>query len=253
MELKDIIPIPDLESCKSILCIQPHPDDNEVGAAATIAKLAANGCKVSYLTVIDGRNGSKDPNVDREALVETRRQEAIAAGTVLGATEFLFLDFPDGGYPDQKTLCSHIMGGIRKVKPEMIMTVDPYLPYEFHPDHRQVGMAVGEACIFSQFYGYKSEGRYAEEGSEPWEVKGLTFYATAFPNTIINVDSTWEKKFEALSMHKTQMNGEGFERLKMYFDFKARAYANGRGFERGEAFKVLSQDHLHVNVDTINL
>ena len=58
MNLKDFFPLPDLESCQNLLCIQPHPDDNEVGAGATIARLTAKGCRITYLTVTDGRYGT---------------------------------------------------------------------------------------------------------------------------------------------------------------------------------------------------
>jgi LmbE family N-acetylglucosaminyl deacetylase len=57
MDLKQMLPMPKLEECKSLLCIQPHPDDNEVGAGGTIAKLVRQGCQVTYLTVTDGSKG----------------------------------------------------------------------------------------------------------------------------------------------------------------------------------------------------
>ena len=61
MDIKDFVPLPNLESFKHILAIQPHPDDNEIGAGATLAKLSSMGIKISYLTVSKGKGGAGEP------------------------------------------------------------------------------------------------------------------------------------------------------------------------------------------------
>jgi LmbE family N-acetylglucosaminyl deacetylase len=250
MELKDILPLPDLESCRSMLCIQPHPDDNEVGAGATIAKLAARGCRIAYLTATDGGMGSSDPAADPRTIAAIRKKEVEASAAFLGAAETFFLNLPDGGYPDEELLCRSIVGVIRRVKPEIVLAPDPFLPYEAHPDHRRVGMAAAEACLFSQFPLFKSQ---SGAQTEAWSVAGIAFYGTAYPNTFIDVDETWEKKIKALAIHESQFPKPALEKLGMYFAFKARGYAQGKPFQMAEAFKVLSGDHLHMNVDTIHL
>lgn len=248
MDIKDFLPIPDLESCTSLLCIQPHPDDNEIGAGATIAKLAGKGCKITYLTVTDGSVGTTDPNVKPEELASIRRQEVKNSAKHLGASDTIFLDFPDGSYPSERELCAGIVEVIRNVKPEFIMAPDPFLPYECHPDHRHVGMAAAEAMIFSGFPAFKTGGT-----AEAWSVSAIAFHTTAYPNTFVGVDDTWDDKFKALSFHASQFEPEMLELLSMYFGLKAASYAEGTDFNMVEAFKVLSGDHLHMNVDTINL
>src|SRR5690554_1580251 len=138
MDIKDFIPIPKLEECKSILCIQPHPDDNEIGAGATIASLASKGCRVVYLTVTNGNMGSMNPDETPAEIAEKRRKETMDAANLLGVAECIFLDYDDGSFTDAKKLCRDIAAVIRKVRPDIVMTVDPYLPYEFHPDHLSV-------------------------------------------------------------------------------------------------------------------
>ncbi|MFB4166873.1 PIG-L deacetylase family protein [Virgibacillus sp. JSM 102003] len=61
-EVKTMIPfkIPNPFNMKRTLFIQPHPDDNDIGAGATIAKLVDKGVEVHYLTVTDGGSGSTD-------------------------------------------------------------------------------------------------------------------------------------------------------------------------------------------------
>jgi LmbE family N-acetylglucosaminyl deacetylase len=249
MEYMDYIPIPDLLSCKNLLCVQPHPDDNEVGAGATIAKLSQKGCDITYLTVTNGSRGTEDPNINERALADIRKKEAEKAADLLGVHSRIFLDFEDGGYLDEMQLRRSIISVMRKVKPEFVLTVDPFLPYEVHPDHRRVGMAVAEVCMF---------GTYTGEGSEEpdeWSrsISGIVFHSTAYPNTFIDVDETWELKIKAILAHRSQFSSESFKLLGRYFDNKSRQYAEGRSFMRAEAFKVLPPILLHMCVDTINL
>ena len=60
-----------------ILVVGPHPDDQEAGMGATIAKLASQGHDVLLL---DMTNGEPTPLGDPE----TRRQEAARAAEILG-------------------------------------------------------------------------------------------------------------------------------------------------------------------------
>ena len=65
LALKFALPHPALEEYDRFLFIGPHPDDIEIGAGATAAKLAAAGKKVCFLICIDGRFG--DANAPRGA------------------------------------------------------------------------------------------------------------------------------------------------------------------------------------------
>lgn len=250
MDIKKFIPIPDLEKCKRILCIQPHPDDNETGAGGTIAKLAADGCHVVYLTVTDGRIGSTNPEVGIEDMISTRKQEALEAAGILGVKDKIFLDCPDAGYIEERELTQRIVRVIREVEPEFVMTVDPFLPYEAHPDHRRIGMAAVEACLFSVYPNFYSFGENSR--SKSWEVKGAAFYNTAYPNRFIDITNTWDLKMKAIAAHKSQFNGEMLELYKMYFGFKAQELGSKGGFNMAEGFKVLTPMLLHANVDAIN-
>ena len=246
MDITELLRIPDLEGAKRLLCVQPHPDDNEVGAGATIAKLADKGCEVIFLTVTDGSKGTADPSVSAEELMARRCAEAQAAGELLGVREQIFLDYVDGETPDATVLRGPIMEQIRKVKPDFVLTVDPWLPYEAHQDHRHVGLAVAEAVLGA------GNIHYLKDGPEPWAVTALVFHSTTKPNTFIDVDGYWERKVEAIRAHESQFSDADWQFLGMYFDYKARAYAEGRDCERAEAFKVLPPITLHMSVDTVD-
>lgn len=250
MDIKQFLPLPDILKCKKILCIEPHPDDNEVGAGATIAKVIKQGCDVTYLVVTDGSMGTTDPGEEPQKVAEKRWEETINAAKILGVSQIKRFDYRDGTYPDEKELTQRIAGVIRELEPEIVMTADPFLPYEVHPDHRRVGMAAAEACLFSTFPHFHSYGE--DNPAKMWEVKGVAFYNTANPNTFIDVDDTWNLKFKAIAAHKSQFSKEALKLYSMYFDFKSRQLSDGRGYQHAEAFKVLTPVLMHANVDAMS-
>lgn len=126
---------PDILKSKCALCIQPHPDDNEIGMGGTVAVLAQAGCTVHYLTVTNGDQGNKNRTASPQETARVRRAEAIAAGTHLGAKEFHFLDHGDGTLDDVLGLSAQIARVIREVRPDAIFAPDPWLAYESHLDH----------------------------------------------------------------------------------------------------------------------
>ena len=63
---------PDILQCKRVLCIQPHPDDNEIGMGGIIAKLASLGCEIHYLTVTNGDMGNRDVTATPEETAAQR-------------------------------------------------------------------------------------------------------------------------------------------------------------------------------------
>ena len=56
--LRFAAPLPDIERFQRFLFIGPHPDDIEIGAGATAARLAAAGRELCFLICTDGRFGT---------------------------------------------------------------------------------------------------------------------------------------------------------------------------------------------------
>ncbi len=242
--VKDLLPVPDLLAARRIVVVQAHPDDAEVGAGATIAKLTAAGVSAAYLTVTDGQMGTEDPLVDPVVLVQTRRREGEAAAHALGAAETFWLDFPDGGSLSLVRVREQITRVIRLFKPDALLVNDPWLRYEAHSDHRVTGLAAVEACLFSGFPHYCPE-QLLEDGLALHKVDQVALYTSSHPNTFIDVTDHWAAKLEALQKHQSQFSPEMIELLSFYLTAKARELAQGRGCELVEAFKVLTTTHLH--------
>jgi LmbE family N-acetylglucosaminyl deacetylase len=247
IDVSALLSPPGILDCKRALCIQPHPDDNEIGMGGTIAVLAGRGCEVHYLTVTRGDQGSREAAQGPVETALIRRDEAVAAGIFLGAGEFHFLDHGDGTLSDIVGLSREIAEVIRQVQPEVIFCPDPWLFYEGHYDHVVCGRAAANAF-------HISGGIHFDGGrTEPWRARAIGFYFTANPNTVINIDGVFEQKFSAIALHKSQIDSQTLAMYRVYFQMKGRELAGNRDFTLGEGLKVLGPLHTHCFVDAIGL
>lgn len=245
--------IPNPFDMKRALFIQPHPDDNDIGAGATIAKLVDKGVEVHYLTVTDGGSGSIDDRLSNEELIDIRQKEQKEAGAILGVKDFHWLELPDGHLYDHEELREKLVGVIRKVRPDIIFTVDPWLYYETHIDHIVTGKVVSHAARTSGNFRFYPE--QLEKGTEPHRVKAMGYYMTYHPNTFFNVDGFWEDKLKAIQAHNSQFSGEHLSFVTNYFTKKAMQLADKADEEctYAESFKILPLMFLHSNVDAVDM
>lgn len=247
MDLQQALGLKKLLDVASIVCVQPHPDDNEVGAAGAIRQLADNGCRIVFVTATDGRHGTNDPTVDPEELVQTRRLECERAGQILGVSEQIELGFEDGGAYTEREVMEALLPILRKEKPEIVMTADPWMPYEAHPDHYKVGRATAAAVLAA------SNIAFPEAGA-PCSIPLMAFYATSYPNTFIDITPQWETKLAAILAHDSQFNNSEWPILSQFFGYQAneafealKKHQEAPMRETGlaEAFKLLSTRQLH--------
>lgn len=247
MHAKDLMPVPRLLSARNLLVIFPHPDDAEIAAGGTIAFLVQQGATVTYLSATDGSLGTYDPSVEPQNLAEIRKKELEESARLLGVKEVLWLGLRDGFVPESPEMRGEIVRIIRAVKPDFVLTLDPWLPYEAHPDHRKVSMAAVEACMYAPFpHAYPEHLR---EGLEPWAVKGVALALSTAPNTYVNVSTTWELKMQAIQCHRSQFPEAVWNQVAPYIRLKAQEYGKEIRARYAEPFKVLSLNHLHVNPD----
>lgn len=233
------------EEVQRVMCIQPHADDTDVAAGGTIAKLASEGKEVIYVTMTDDRLGTSDPEMWPERLALIRMREQEEAAKILGVKELIWLNYRDGElYPSLKAR-EELIHLIRLYRPDMVITVDPWLSYEAHPDHRATGILAAEAVMFSPFpHAVPGDLR---KGVKPHHVRYIAFYWTRRPNVYIDVTKYIDLKLKAVRAHKSQFeaNWPVFEQL---LRASLRLMGKRAGVGYAEAFKVLSPQYLHCNV-----
>jgi LmbE family N-acetylglucosaminyl deacetylase len=192
-----------LKAAQRILCVQPHPDDTDIALGATIALLAKAGADITYLSVTDDAAGLRgsDSLLPYTQRVELRRAEQQRAAGILGVQTVLELGFPDAGDWSEYEARERIVDVIRSVRPEVVLTVDPWLRGEAHGDHRTTGFAAAEAVLLHQF---PSAGSAAVDTE--FAVQMIGFFFTDQPNTWIDAGEFRDRKRAAWEAHQSQFS-----------------------------------------------
>ncbi len=218
VDLEALLQPADLLSARHVLAVAPHPDDIEVGIGGTIALLAERGVVVEYLTLTDGGAGSADPQVAGAGLAAVRKRELQTSGAILGVSGFHWLDLADTGLAQVSDLAKRIATVIRQVRPDLLLSMDPWLPYEVHPDHRAAGLATADAFALAGFPEYSPED--ASRGLAPHACPVIAFYGTSRPNTKVAIDAYIERKIAAILAHQSQFSGSEAEFMKSITQFQ---------------------------------
>ncbi len=238
-------PLPDLTKFERFLFIGPHPDDIEIGAGATAARLAAEGKTVCFLVCIDGRYGTdeiKDP-LTPEELAKIRRWEAMDSAAMLGVKDLRFLDFCDGGFYRREELMTAVAQAVGSFQPDVIFAPDPDVRSECHPDHRAVGTAAKELSLFSANPGIMS--RY---GAQTAQVQALALYMTARANRFVGTDGYLDRQFSAIfDCHKSQFPDgcASAKAIRLYLRLRAADFGLRSLHRTAEGFRVLGRTQMH--------
>lgn len=226
---------PDIADIERALFIQPHPDDNEIGAGGLMAKLIAQGTEVWGLTVCDDHLVC--PKEQWENGLTLRQREVLSAQEVLGVKHAGFLGFEDKTAASAEDIALAIIPIIRKLQPDAVFSVDPELPNECHRDHIKVGNAVRYA-VLDAIWEHFPPGKVHQD---VWQISVLGQYMTAAANTIVDITDVFEKKTQAISKHESQVSPE----LLAVLEIQAEYFGQRAGAKYGEAVKLLSFLHLH--------
>ncbi len=242
--LRFAAPVPQVESFEKYLFIGPHPDDIEIGAGATAAKLAAAGKKVTFLICTDGRYGLENApeGTTPEELIELRKAECLASAKSLGISDVRFLGLSDGAFYDTDELLCGIARVIGEVGPELIFAPDPDVSSECHADHRNVGEAARRAAFFAPF------PEIAEKrGAQPADVRALAFYMTAKPNRYVKTKGLVGRQLAALLLHRTQFpeSSEAYRSVSTYLKLRAADFGIRSLCGQAEGFRVLGRTQMH--------
>ena len=216
------------------MVISPHADDAEYGIAGTVAKWTREGKDVIYVICTNGNKGSNDPEMKPEKLAKIREQEQLAAAKLLGVKEVVFLRHEDQTLEDTPEFRKEIVRLIRKHRPEIVATSDPYRRYIWHHDHRVTGQVVLDA-VFPYARDYWAYTDMIEQGLEPHKVKEILFWGAEEPNYFSDITDTYETKIAALRCHHSQVGHFSRE----WGDFLRKRYegfAEGKGFKLAEPF-----------------
>ena len=217
-----------------ILVIMAHPDDAEFICGGTVARLAAEGCHITYVLVTSGNRGSHAPGMTMERLGEIREEEQRRAADVLGVRDVTFLGHNDGEVEVTMALRSELVYAIRHAQPDVLFTFDPWRPYEIHPDHRNVGTCALDALAAARMPMYYPEQLTGDMTQH--RLKQVYLFSTHQPNHWVDVSDYMQKKLEALHCHTSQVSDSVDEIVRQ----RASIIGVEHGYKYGESFHHLA-------------
>ncbi len=180
------------------LAVIAHPDDlSFYSGAGTLARWALEGNSITVLCCTRGEVGTLRRDITKEQVAEKRIEELKAANKILGIEHTIVLENPDAGFISGPDLRKELIYYVRKLRADRVMTLDPWTPYEVHPDHVIVGRMAAEAATFAAFPLLYSE--QLKEDIEPYACSEVWFmgFLGRQPNYYIDISSTLEKKMKA--------------------------------------------------------
>ena len=241
--LRFAVPVPKVEAFERYLFIGPHPDDIEIGAGATAAKLAAMGKTVCFLICTDGRFGEGNVPETGDALAALRKKEAIASAALLGVHDVRFLDLSDGGFYAQEELTRNLAKVIGDFQPDVLLAPDPCVHSEGHVDHLNVGQAARKLACAAPY-----PGVMAGYGAKSAPVKAIAYFMTARPNRFVATRGYIKKQMDAIfSCHKSQFpaGDAAGKSIRLYLTLRSIDFGIKSLAGRAEGFRVLTQTHMH--------
>jgi bacillithiol biosynthesis deacetylase BshB1 len=178
-----------------ILAFGAHPDDVELGAAATIAKEISLGKKVGIVDLTQGELGTRGSK-------ELRKVEAAEAAKILGVTLRENLKFADGFFVNDKDHQIEVIKLIRKYRPEIVLcnAID-----DRHVDHGKGSELVSDACFLSGLE--KIETKLDGIIQNKWRPKLVYHYLqwkNSEPDFVVDVSGFMDVKMDAVLAYSSQ-------------------------------------------------
>lgn len=222
-----------------VLVFAPHADDEVLGCGGTIARYVDEGAEVYVCIVTSG----KKPIFDDTAAVRNgwphiHYLEVMESHKVLGIKETYFLEFPAAALEDvpRHHLNKRIQELMDKIEPDI-----GFIPHfgDMQKDHTLTSEAVMVAVRPKGKHTVQAVYAYETLSETEWNIPHAK---NAFiPNVFIGISKYIDKKLEAMSCYKSQLEEfpnprslEAVEALAKY-----RGSTSGRG--AAEAFMLVRE------------
>lgn len=221
-----------------ILAIGAHPDDVELGCAATLAKEIARGKKVGILDLTRGELGTRGS-------AEIRDREAKDAAEILGVQVRHNLEFSDGFFVNNVSHQLEIIKMIRKYRPSLVLcnAID-----DRHIDHGKGARLVADACFLSGLRKIETIcGGQKQPAWRPLNVFHYIQWKNLEPDVVVDVTGFMDKKMASVKAYKSQLFDPGSKEPETpisstnfldSIDYRARDLGRLIGTEYGEGFNV---------------
>ncbi|NUM79947.1 bacillithiol biosynthesis deacetylase BshB1 [bacterium] len=172
-----------------------HPDDVELSAGGTVAKLCKMGYKIGICDITRGEAGTRGS-------AEIRDKEAQEAAKILGAVARVNLNVPDTNIENNRENQLKVIQVIRRYTPDFVFT--QYWD-DRHPDHMHSSQLIRESAFYSGLEKIVTEDHGLTQ--KHFRPSRVIYYAAWFgfaPSFIVDISDTFEIKMQAMSAFASQ-------------------------------------------------
>lgn len=180
-----------------ILAFGAHPDDVELGCAATLAKEISNGKRVGIVDLTRGELGTR-------GTAEIRDAEAAKAAELLGVLVRENLEMADGFFTNDREHQLQIIKMIRKYRPDVVLC---NAIEDRHIDHGKGSKLVSDACFLSGLVKIDTKLDGDDQWQDAWRPKRVYHYIqwkNLEPDFVVDVSGFMDKKIEAIEAYGSQ-------------------------------------------------
>jgi LmbE family N-acetylglucosaminyl deacetylase len=182
-----------------IIAFGAHPDDNELRASGVAAMWAAQGAKVKFVAMTNGDIGHF--GMAGAPLAKRRLAEVKQCAKILGI-ETEVLDIHDGELEPTLENRKKVARLIRDWQADIVLF---HRPYDYHPDHRYVGVLVQDAAVVVV-------APFFTPDTDPVKRNPVfLYYYDAFqkpypfdPAIVVGIDEVADKKWKCISAMPSQ-------------------------------------------------
>lgn len=193
---------------KTIVAIFAHPDDEAMGPAGTIAKLAKTH-DVHIICVTNGDAAGKTPE-EKEAIAEIRKEELRKSAKILGVKEIHFLEYHDGELCNNMyhKLAEQIQKKLEAMRPKVVVTFE-HRGVSGHIDHIVVSFVTTFVTCRLSFVKktmYYCLNKRRREQITDYFIYYPKGYEENEIDEVVDISEEWEQKVKAMYCHQSQMH-----------------------------------------------
>lgn len=229
----------------TILVIAAHPDDEILGAGATIASRVAAGDTAYAVILGEGQTSRVDHREEMAAsVIEELHKDTLAAAKHIGFKEVFFENVPDNRFDqlDLLDVVKKVEKIIEKVKPEVIYT---HHKGDLNIDHRITYQAVLTATRPMQNCPIKAIYTFETVSSTEWN---FAYGENQFkPNVFVDVEATFEKKLSAMKEYRTELCEFPHPRSLKCLEVTAQKWGSVVGKNYAEPFELVREVFTYSN------
>ena len=185
----------------SVVAVEAHPDDVELGCMGTLIKLRNAGVKVNVVCITNGdRGASHDPSMTSEAISAIRMREATEAAARVDG-EFVCLGAPDEYLFDSSEVRNALTAAFRRFEADLVL-VSP--PMDYQSDHIIATEIAFQAAHLASLAGLDVDEPALDRAPALYyydAILGLEFV----PAFYVDISGEVEEKKAIAALHKSQM------------------------------------------------